>query len=631
MVSAFAGSLNAQVAIDVSQITSERGLSVLPHAQWRYDATGLLNADAVWATDTPVPNGIDDMAWQTATQGLSLGYRSGALWVRFSLTASNEEDIWLQVNPTFLDQVTLYIRHDDDRVEQLASGDHVAISQRPLESRSIIFPLVIPSTGIDLLLRIQTTSALTLNADLWQPDALYTSQLNTSLFYGVVFGLVVLAVMVSLLSGLWTQQGTFYSVAAYLLCFGWVIFTLNGFDLQYLFPEHPKLTDYTMGTASFSVAGFLLLFVRSYLQIGSLLPWLARVFDLCIAIAAIGFLTSAFGSYPTLAPMFMLYALSVLLLTITTCIAMIRVQPNRAVLLLITFVPGMLAVLLQALRNLGYLPLNFWTTHLWPLSAMLQVPFTVLVVLLKLREDEQQLLVEQERTADMRRFYNLMAHELRTPLAVLETALSNMQLQLADQQAALTPRLQRARVAVARLNNLVDNALAENRLSQLTQPLQHETIEMDALLHDVASLALTTDRHRLMVDNQLHQLNIDGDPRWLVLALLNLIDNAIKYSPEGGTVTLQVSGNGNAIHFAVQDEGIGVDPASEPRLIERFFRAANAQAHTHISGLGIGLYLVSEVAQLHGGEVFYRRRDKGSVFGFSLAPRRPLDKEGLEF
>ena len=103
----------------------------------------------------------------------------------------------------------------------------------------------------------------------------------------------------------------------------------------------------------------------------------------------------------------------------------------------------------------------------------------------------------------------------------------------------------------------------------------------------------------------------------------NLIQNAIKYSPAGGPVTVEVSQQAQLACLSVTDQGIGISPESLPRLFQRFYRAANADADG-ISGLGIGLYVVKEIVTLHGGTVTVRSAEgQGSTFTISLpmAPR----------
>jgi signal transduction histidine kinase len=105
----------------------------------------------------------------------------------------------------------------------------------------------------------------------------------------------------------------------------------------------------------------------------------------------------------------------------------------------------------------------------------------------------------------------------------------------------------------------------------------------------------------------------------------NLIQNAIKYSPSGGRVTVQVERQAANACIRVSDQGIGIPAAALPQLFRRFYRAPNADSQ-HISGMGIGLYVVKEIVELHGGTVEVASQEsQGSTFTISL-PLLKVDK-----
>jgi len=96
--------------------------------------------------------------------------------------------------------------------------------------------------------------------------------------------------------------------------------------------------------------------------------------------------------------------------------------------------------------------------------------------------------------------------------------------------------------------------------------------------------------------------------------LQNLFQNAIKYSPDGGGVDIEVTPHDGVVCVTVADQGIGIPEEALPQLFERFYRAPNADPR-QISGMGIGLYVVREIVHLHGGSVTAARRpDSGSIF-----------------
>jgi len=115
---------------------------------------------------------------------------------------------------------------------------------------------------------------------------------------------------------------------------------------------------------------------------------------------------------------------------------------------------------------------------------------------------------------------------------------------------------------------------------------------------------------------------IDGDELRLEQVLQNLISNALKYSPDGGTIQVRIAQHGSMACIAVTDQGIGIPAQDIPHLFERFYRASNTDDQ-HISGMGIGLYIVHELVNLHGGSVVVEStQQQGSTFTVCLPVKK---------
>lgn len=220
------------------------------------------------------------------------------------------------------------------------------------------------------------------------------------------------------------------------------------------------------------------------------------------------------------------------------------------------------------------------------------------------------------------RFLSLAAHELRTPLT---SALGNIQIlrrRLAG-STALDERAQRSlRVAdeqLARLNELISTLLDVSRLEGGQLSITRSAVDVCALArrvteHAEGSLA----GHTMSCEAPDAPIMVSGDAVRLEQALANLIQNAAKYSPEGGPITVRVSAEQGAVALAVIDRGVGMAPEVIPHLFERFYRAPDVEERG-ISGVGIGLYVVREIVRLHGGTVrVSSAQGEGSTFTLVL-------------
>ena len=217
---------------------------------------------------------------------------------------------------------------------------------------------------------------------------------------------------------------------------------------------------------------------------------------------------------------------------------------------------------------------------------------------------------------------SMASHELRNSLAVLLGNAQALQRRLARERIVSTRDEQALAVMVdqaRRMSVLIEAVLDSSRLEAGQVQIEQAPLGLTALTERVVEeVQPTLVQHTLALISQGESLMIAGDELRLTQALHNLIGNAVKYSPQGGTITVRVYRHDQMACVSVTDEGIGIPAAALPHLFERFYRAENAVG-TPISGIGIGLYVVKEVVELHGGTVAVESTEgKGSTFTICL-------------
>jgi signal transduction histidine kinase len=138
----------------------------------------------------------------------------------------------------------------------------------------------------------------------------------------------------------------------------------------------------------------------------------------------------------------------------------------------------------------------------------------------------------------------------------------------------------------------------------------------------VDEIQLTLERHQVTCICEGASLIVDGDEARLEQVIQNLLQNAVKYSPDGGTITFHVARQGTEACIAITDQGIGIPAEAQAKLFERFYRAENA-ASRGILGLGIGLAVVTDIIARHGGRVeVVSVEGQGSTFRVLLPESR---------
>ncbi|MGA2284664.1 MAG: ATP-binding protein [Dehalococcoidia bacterium] len=227
---------------------------------------------------------------------------------------------------------------------------------------------------------------------------------------------------------------------------------------------------------------------------------------------------------------------------------------------------------------------------------------------------------EGKRVEDTRRdFIANVSHELRTPLASIKSVVETLQAGAIDDKAAAQDFLARADAEVDRLVQMVTELLELSRLESGQAPLAREPVDVGRML------AQAVERMRPQADRKSLELtlnvgpdvpSISGDAQRLEQTLVNLIDNAIKFTPEGGAVRVSAKSIDGFVEIDVEDTGDGISTEKVPRIFERFYKVDRARGDR---GTGLGLAVVKHTVEAHGGTVRVRSQEgRGSIFTLVL-------------
>ncbi len=233
--------------------------------------------------------------------------------------------------------------------------------------------------------------------------------------------------------------------------------------------------------------------------------------------------------------------------------------------------------------------------------------------------DNARLYAEAQQALALRdQFLLVAAHELRTPITTLSGHVQMAQRRL-TQTYNLNERDQQALQIMGdqanRLTHLIDALLDISRLQEGKLALECVPVDLQTITERIVTEAqITLDKHSLQLQMATEPLMVAGDALRLEQAIGNLLQNAVKYSPDGGNIHIQLTRHANQACLVITDSGIGIPPEALPKLFDRFYRAANAKHHA-IDGIGIGLYVVHEIIALHGGSIEVTSSvDRGTSF-----------------
>jgi PAS domain S-box-containing protein len=220
-----------------------------------------------------------------------------------------------------------------------------------------------------------------------------------------------------------------------------------------------------------------------------------------------------------------------------------------------------------------------------------------------------------------------VSHELRTPLASIRGFVELMRLREYDPEER-QEFLEILDKEIRRLGKLIDDFLDLQRLEARAHEYLFAVLDLRELLeHAVTVISATSEKHALECELPDEPIRVMADADRLEQCVLNLLSNAVKYSPEGGKVRLRVTREGYRVAIRVRDEGIGMAPETLEKLFTKFYRA-DSTATRGIGGTGLGLALVKEIAEAHGGEVSAESEPgRGSEFTLLLPLVEKEEKE----
>ena len=215
-------------------------------------------------------------------------------------------------------------------------------------------------------------------------------------------------------------------------------------------------------------------------------------------------------------------------------------------------------------------------------------------------------------------FVSIVSHEFRTPL----TGIQGFSEMMRDEQLTLEEMREYAgdiNKDSQRLNRMIDEMLDLDRMESGRMTIHPERMDLNAVLDEAVNrVRPNAPNHTLSLDLQSDLPSIHADRDRLTQVASNLLNNAVKYSPTGGRIAVKSRVDGDQVRIEVRDEGLGIPPEALETIFERYSRV-DSQATKDIPGTGLGLPIVRQIVQLHGGRVWAESElGRGSVFHVTL-------------
>lgn len=597
---------------------------------------------------------------ETAVSGtaVNLGQSYGAVWIRLELKALPEvERQWiLDIPYGNLESINWYVPKTDG-TGYVPAGEIIPTLKN---YRYHAQPIELSPGTVTLYARIISKDPITLPLQLQTEQAFLFQESNhlfiQTLYFGALMTLLVFALLFS-----WSVKDATYSVfSAYLLMSGFALFVGNGLARQFL--RLPTLiSESTLQSLCFAMAGAFSLWLTSlFLRDANLsswfkssLRWLAGAF---LALS-VGILANAVLKLD----MTFLQSLLSPLTLISSIMVVIALWLERAgnrseIYFLTAWMVVWLGALVATLRVMDWIESHPFTLYAMQISTGTAAIFFSVALFVRVRQQYEARILSQQEALDTRtawiqllqdserklestvvertaqlsasleaekrlreqyvRFGAMISHEFRNPLGVIETQTSLLQRELKAGIDHTDKRIGTVRSAAQRLALLFEKWLQSDRLQNATDKLNAQKLEFDEWLEDLVNKCHAYHaNHKIDCRIESPIGSVCVDERLFQIAILNLIDNACKYSPAGTSVSVSAGRLDNKLHITVADQGVGIETALHAKIFDEYFRV---DPNSPVLGVGLGLPFVRKIVSLHGGEVTASHRPEGHGSKFTI-------------
>lgn len=628
-------------------------INLTPVSQLLIDPTGQLTIEQIQAN----PEKFVFESLPTDTEALAFGFTAAAYWVRFELASeSSVPERWiLEVPYVGIDDVQWF----GSGGIRAASGTMRDKSEGQIFTRAHAFYVDVLAEPQIYYLRLQSSYSLTAPLELMRTDVYGREQLIDTMFQFLYYGGLLSLLLYNFLIFLSNRDRRYLIYSLFIVCVWFGMFAGNGYGRLFLWMDWPHFDRISQGFFLSLGGAFSFIFTDQFLRLRER----ARSAHLAVMLGVIAFigiastlLASLIVDFVVVLPFMMLFLVAsigtlICLVTSTYLAIWQRVREARYFVLSWGFLGA--GSIVASLRAFDFLPSNVFTLYSLQIGSGLEALFFSFALADRLRMEQQsrelaqQQLVQSQRetvealkvsgerlenavvvrTQELRamlvkeqqvrdqyvRFGAMIAHEFRNPLNVIEAQNSLFELDPTTEPVKVGKRVGVVRSAVTRLANLFDQWLQSDRLSQAFAKVTPLPIDTIGLIEDVvkSSRSYQPD-HKISSFSTEALLVIRADYGLLRMALLNLVDNACKYSPKDSTVCVGVELRDDWVGLFVKDQGQGISLDKQKEIFEPYVQLPSAE---RLVGVGLGLSFVKRIAEMHAGRVEVQSQpNQGATF-----------------
>ena len=602
-------------------------------------------------------------AWPAERGPINLGLTSSAYWVRIDLQQpEGAGGDWVMELPYFQLSTVDFFAPGQSPVR---TGAALPLSSRPYLHRFFAFPLGSTEPQQTYFLRVTSAHSLTVPVVLWREQAFLRHAQGTMALQFLYHGGLIALCIYNFFLAVSLRDMRFLLYCLFVGTFGLAIFAGNGMGQMFLWPGQSDFDGISQFLLLSSAGALSMLFTRHFLQAAQQAPRIAMALSTvttAYALTATGWLLTLWFSMPVMALTQLTFFLTLVagVTVVAAGVNALRRGQKGTRFFLLAWVVLWTGATIATLRAYGVVPTNVLTSYSLQIASTLEMLLLALALadVIHIERDEReaaqqdalqakQKLLDSAKSSEERlelavrdrtlqleaaldgqsqlfkhyvRFAALISHEFRNPLGIVDSQISLLRKEAQRGQLQLEKRLDIMSGATARLLSLFETWMRGDRLQQAMQDMKPQFLPLTAWLRELVDAQTAYHAgHRLELRIAQPVGDVWADESLLEVALLNLIDNACKYSEPAGTVVIEVRTRPGGVGVAVIDQGCGIDARDHEAIFEDYYRV---QPEGPVTGMGLGLAFVRRIVQMHEGQLeLHSALGQGSSFCIWLPER----------
>ena len=604
-------------ALDAGLRDLPQPLLLLDDTVYFEDLTGNLTIDDI--TRSEITNRFHPLQGKALNTGLS----DSAFWLYLDLSEFEVERLakhathWLvEFESPYLNYLDVYLfdPHTNQLIQHWQTGDKLGFNSRPVPATNFVFPLALmQGQPLAIIARLQNDGLVVANPKLWQRDAYLGVVDGRAKLYGLFYGAMLIMALYNFIIYLSMGDKTYlYYVLSVL---GVTVFEIcqRGDALRYLWPNVPSIPNLLLVESIFFAEVFTLLFIHRFLQLNVFLRYWGQAIQSLALLSAVMILVAFFIPNRLAVNVAAIIAMSVSVMAVIVGFMRAYAGSRSAKVFLAAWGLLLVAIFITALMRFIPMPVNVITTNLISVGLIVQVALLSLALADKFNriqreaKDTLQVAVDKLEQTNLVKdqFLSTISHELRTPMNGIEGALSLVDSDKLSDADGLY--LSTAKSSAKDMTAMIDAVLRFNEMQAGSIVLKSEPFNPVSFFNGIALLVEERcQRKGIVFNSKIPQssLVLKGDPEQLRLVLLQLGDNAVKFTETRGKVSLAVdlelTGGWGALKIVVEDNGQGISEEVKGHL---FGAKAKTLSLKSGGGLGIGLTLCHYLIDKMGGSL----------------------------